>query len=53
VLEFADRRPLEADRDTDQPDAPEHYYQIEGDSFVLRYNEAITLNVQYVKFGDE
>jgi hypothetical protein len=53
VLEFADRRPLEADRDVSATDAPERYYQIEGDSFVLRYSEAITLNVQYVKFGDE
>jgi len=53
VLEFADRRPLEADRDQGDPDMPERYYQIEGDSLVLRYSEAITLNVQYVKFGDE
>jgi len=53
VLEFADRRPLEADRDDGDPDERERYYQIEGDSFVLRYSEAITLNVQYVKFGDE
>jgi hypothetical protein len=53
VLEFADRRPLEADRYYGEPDTPERYYQIEGDSFVLRYSEAITLNVQYIKFGVE
>ncbi len=53
VVLFADRRPLEADKGVDGPDSPERYYQIEGDSFVLRYSEAITLNVQYVKFGDD
>jgi hypothetical protein len=53
VLEFADRRPLEDDREFGDPDEAERYYQIEGDSFVLRYSEAITLNVQYVKFGYE
>jgi hypothetical protein len=50
VLEFADRRPLEADKETDNTDLSERYYQIDGDSFVLRYSEAITLNVQYVEF---
>jgi len=53
VLEFADRRALEADRAAGDAEEPERYYQIEGDSFVLRYSESITLNVQYVKFGDE
>jgi len=52
VLLFADRRPLEADRQAGDP-GPERYYPIEGDSLVLRYSEAITLNVQYVKFGDD
>jgi hypothetical protein len=53
VLLLADRRPLEADREPGDPDSAERYYAIEGDSFVLRYSEAITLNVQYVKFGDD
>ncbi|HEX4584802.1 MAG TPA: hypothetical protein VH183_08220 [Burkholderiaceae bacterium] len=51
VLEFADRRPLEADKDLPGSSLSERYYQIDGDSFVLRYSEAITLNVQYVEFG--
>jgi hypothetical protein len=50
VLEFADRRPLEADKEAQGQDSPERYYRIEGDFFVLRYREAITLNVQYIEF---
>jgi hypothetical protein len=50
VLEFADRRPLEADQGAGGA-AAERYYQIDGDFFVLRYSEAITLNVQYLEFG--
>jgi hypothetical protein len=53
VLELADRRPLEADKDTPGASVSERYYQIDGDSFVLRYSEAITLNVQYVEFGTD
>jgi len=49
VLELADRRPLEDDKAQDCADAEERYYTIEGDFFVLRYAEAITLNVQYLQ----
>jgi hypothetical protein len=31
----------------------ERFYPIDGDNFVLRYSEAITLNVQYVKLTAE
>lgn len=51
VLEFADRRPLEADEPDHNNDAEERYYSIEGDFFVLRYSEAITLNVQYLQLS--
>jgi hypothetical protein len=49
VLEFADRRPLEADEVQDDQDPEERYYRIDGDFFVLRYSEAITLNIQYLE----
>ncbi len=46
VLENVSRRPLANDR-TDGED--QRFYRIDGDYFVIRYTEAITLNVQYVK----
>ena len=46
VLENVSRRPLTSDK---TPDDHDRFYPIEGDYFVVRYAEAITLNVQYVK----
>ena len=46
VLENVSRRPLASDR---TPDDHERFYPIEGDYFVIRYAEAITFNVRYVK----
>ena len=45
VLENVSRRPLTSDK---RPDDRDRFYPIEGDYFVVRYAEAITLNVQYV-----
>lgn len=53
VLQQVMRRPLHADKAAGEPDEeanPERFYPVEGDSFVLRYTEAITLNIQYIKF---
>lgn len=52
VLQSVARRPIANDKDTARPEGgadPERFYEIDGDSFVLRYSEAITLNIQYVK----
>ncbi len=47
VLENVVRRPLARDkRDGEDPD---RFYPVEGDYFVLRSTEVITLNVHYVK----
>jgi uncharacterized protein DUF6338 len=51
VLELADRRPLEADPQGQGGEPDPQYYSIEGDFFVLRYSEAITLNVQYLQLS--
>ena len=53
MLENVSRRPLTSDK---RPDDHDRFYPIEGDYFVVRYAEAITLNVQYVNLeprGDE
>lgn len=52
VLENVARRPFERDKGT--PDSgPERFYPIDGDYFVLRYAESITLNVEYFKLEPE
>lgn len=48
VLSGVARRPLTSDRQEAGNAAPERFYAIEGDYFVLRYSEAITLNIKYV-----
>ena len=55
VLASAARRPLSDDQasesgaDPDQSQAyEERFYPIEGDYFVLRYSEVLTLNVRYL-----
>lgn len=54
VLQGVARRPLSADKNKDgaASDA-DRFYDIDGDSFVLRYSEAKTLNVQYIKLTPE
>ena len=49
VLENVSRRPISSDK---RPDDHERFYPIEGDYFVIRYAEATTLNVQYVKLQE-
>ena len=50
ILQDVMRRPI----DDDKPDVPTgidplRFYSVDGDYFVLRYSEAITLNVEYIK----
>lgn len=55
ILQKVLRRPMASDKPVEQSAAGqgnERFYPIDGDNFVLRYSEAITLNVQYVKFTD-
>jgi hypothetical protein len=50
ILQQVQRRPLSKDKSIQQHGTgQERFYPIDGDNFVLRYSEAITLNVQYVK----
>lgn len=50
VLSEVSRRPISKDKDLSQDDKKsDRFYPIDGDYFVLRYSEAITLNVEYIK----
>jgi len=52
ILQSVARRPLSADKnktDSENGAGDERFYAIDGDSFVLRYQDAKTLNVQSVK----
>jgi hypothetical protein len=52
VLQEVMRRPIKADKEAANPEAwydASRFYPVEGDYFVLRYNEAITLNIQYIQ----
>jgi hypothetical protein len=55
VLQSVARRPISADKHTVSPDSDpgSRFYDVDGDSFVLRYGEAITLNIQYVRLTPE
>lgn len=49
ILEQVMRRPLDRDKPgAETPDEGSRFYPIDGDYFVLRYSEAITLNVEYI-----
>lgn len=50
VLQGVARRPMQDDMPVVED---ERFYPIEGDYFVLRYAEAITLNIQYLVLQDE
>jgi hypothetical protein len=52
VLQLAMRRPLAADKSAGEGRRLDRFYPIDGDYFVLRYSEAITLNVEYIKLPD-
>ena len=52
ILQGVARRPLSADKSMASQEggaSEERFYNIDGDSFVLRYQDVKTLNVQYVK----
>jgi hypothetical protein len=52
ILQQVSRRPLSKDKSAEPNGAStgkDRFYPVDGDNFVLRYSEAITLNVQYVK----
>lgn len=53
VLENTMRRPLASERtgEATAGDLP-RFYSVEGDYFVLRYSEAITLNIEYLKLQE-
>lgn len=58
VLQDVTRRPLTNDKPSavagvQTTAADNRFYPVDGDYFVLRYNEAITLNVVYLKFSDQ
>lgn len=56
VLQSVARRPIANDKDPARPEGDtgvERFYDVDGDSFVLRYSEAITLNIQYVRITPE
>jgi hypothetical protein len=54
VLQQVMRRPLSADK---MPESggreQERFYPVDGDYFVLRYSEAITLNIEYIQLKEE
>jgi len=50
VLEAVQRRPLRTDK-ADSPE-PTPFYRIDGDYFVLRYEQVMSLNVRYVRLAD-
>lgn len=53
VLREVMRRPIERDKESEDADAStSRFYLIDGDYFVLRYEETITLNVQYLKISE-
>lgn len=50
VLESVMRRPLARDKEAASAPA-QRFYPVDGDYFVLRYAETVTLNIQYVKLA--
>lgn len=58
VLQNVARRPLSKDKpaaesseNANSDTGAVRFYEVDGDSFVLRYSEAITLNIQYVRLS--
>lgn len=53
ILQQVMRRPLSADKNpAGGTDGLERFYPVDGDYFVLRYREAITLNIEYIKLQE-
>lgn len=56
ILQGVTRRPFDADKTTASgldSSSLERFYTVDGDYFVLRYSEAITLNIEYIKFESQ
>jgi len=53
ILQQVMRRPLVADKESDATIEQDlaRFYGVDGDYFVLRYSEAITLNIEYLKIA--
>ncbi|WP_211468282.1 hypothetical protein [Collimonas silvisoli] len=53
ILQQVMRRPLVADKENDATVEQDlaRFYGVDGDYFVLRYSEAITLNIEYLKIA--
>jgi hypothetical protein len=51
ILQDVMRRPLDADKRSEAAAAAgeQRFYRVDGDYFVLRYREAITLNIEYIQ----
>lgn len=49
ILQDTMRRPLSKDKATEDHDGQDRFYPIDGDSFVIQYEQVLTLNIQYVK----
>ncbi|MDQ6877285.1 MAG: hypothetical protein M3082_06230 [Candidatus Dormibacteraeota bacterium] len=53
ILQGVTRRPFDADKNANGgTSSADRFYPVDGDYFVLRYSEAITLNVEYIKLSD-
>lgn len=53
VLQQVMRRPLSADKNAASGGTGlDRFYPVDGDYFVLRYSEAITLNIEYIKLRE-
>ena len=50
VLTDVLRRPFERDKTGAQQAEEERFYPVDGDYFVLRYSEIVTLNIMYIRF---
>ena len=48
IIEAPQRRPLGLDKESEDQDDDSRFYTIDGDYFVLRYDEIKTLNVYYI-----
>ncbi len=55
VLQGVARRPIENDKPGPEAGVTpaDRFYPVDGDSFVLRYSEMVTLNIQYVKLTEQ
>lgn len=54
IMQEVMRRPMADDKTPDTLGRElDRFYPIDGDYFVLRYSEAITLNIEYIKLTQE